>query len=537
MTVLEQTEEDGPQERRLTHPVKSRVMNAGRVLVVSFLAVFALTVLWSLASPLMSVPDEPAHTVKAAAVARGELLGETDGAQGSAMTVTVPEYIAATHDQTCYKHQRQIPAACAPGVGEGTGMVSAETTAGNYNPVYYFVTGLPSLFLSGAPALYGMRIASALFCSVFFAMTFAAAAKFKRPLWPFAAAVVSTTPMVLYLTGSINPNALEIGAAAAFFLNLCVVLGSSTLKSVRANMVFVGVSGFVLANTRPLSLLWMALAAAAALCIYGWRPLLKVFKDGLGLAMTALVGVGCGLSLAWFAVANSFESLTGTGVELSKSDAAIVMFESTLDYATGYVGRMGWLDTDLPMAVYILWYSLMALLLVLGVTARGKGSRASVWLLVAALVALPPIMQAQVINELGWIWQGRYVLALVVVILLCCGTVSQSLALRVTPRTRSILRLLTVGTALAHVVSFVVVLRRYAVGVIGEPNWGRFLLAPEWQPPLSWIVLALIYAAVVSAAGLLVYRYMIAAAAADTPRSAEPGHTALHDPGQEPALT
>ena len=135
MTVLEQTEEDGPQERRFTRSGKSRAAGAGRVLVLSFLSVFALTVLWSLASPLMSVPDEPAHTVKAAAVARGELLGETDGAQGSAMTVTVPEYIAATHEQTCYKHQRQIPASCAPGVGGSTGLVSAETTAGNYNPL------------------------------------------------------------------------------------------------------------------------------------------------------------------------------------------------------------------------------------------------------------------------------------------------------------------------------------------------------------------------------------------------------------------
>lgn len=522
MTVLEQTDEDRPQGRT-RRPGVPGAGGARRIFAISFFAVFALSVLWSLASPLMSVPDEPAHTIKAAAVARGELLGETDGEQGSAMTVTVPGYIAATHDQTCYKHQKQITAACAPGVGEDTAPVSAETTAGNYNPLYYFVTGLPSLFLSGAPAIYGMRIASALFCSVFFAMTFAAAAKFKRPLWPFAAAAVSTTPMVLYLTGSINPNALEIAAAAAFFLNLCVVLGSSTLKPVRSNIVFVGVSGLVLANTRPLSLLWMALAAAAALCIYGWQPLLKVFKNGLGLAMTVLVGLGCGLSLAWFAVANSFESLTGTGVELSKLDAAIIMFESTLDYATGYVGRMGWLDTDLPMAVYILWYSLMALLLVLGLTARGWGNRAAVILLAAALVALPPVMQAQVINELGWIWQGRYVLALVVVLLLCCGVVNQSLALHSTARARSILRLLTGFVVLAHAFTFMFVLRRYAVGMVSEPNWGRFLLSPEWQPPLTWMGLTLLYAGAAALTGFLAYRYFRAAMAEEEHESVREG--------------
>lgn len=533
MTVLEQTDDGRTQGRGNGRRGTTGPGSARRMLTISFFVIFALSVLWSLASPLMSVPDEPAHTVKAAAVARGELLGETDGEQGSAMTVTVPGYIAATHDQTCYKHQKQIPAACAEGVGEDTAPVSAETTAGNYNPLYYFVTGLPSLFLSGAPAIYGMRIASALFCSVFFAMTFAAAAKFKRPLWPFAAAAVSTTPMVLYLTGSINPNALEIGAAAAFFLNLCVVLGSSTLGPVRSNMVFVGLSGLVLANTRPLSLLWMALAAAAALCIYGWRPLLKVFKDGLGLAMTVLVGIGCGLSLAWFAVANSFESLTGTGVDLSKTDAAIIMFENTLDYATGYVGRMGWLDTDLPMAIYILWYSLMTLLLIVGLTSRGWGNRSAVMLLVAGLIALPPVMQAQVINELGWIWQGRYVLALVVVFLLCCGVVSQSLLLRAAPRTRSVLRLLTGFVVVAHAFSFVFVLRRYSVGMIDEPNWGRFLLAPEWQPPLTWVGLSLIYAAAATLAGFLAYRYVLGTLTPDEEHGSVQGRRS--GPGTVPA--
>ncbi|MCC3280948.1 MULTISPECIES: DUF2142 domain-containing protein [Arthrobacter] len=480
--------------------------------VLSFLLLCALGTLWSLASPLMSVPDENSHTVKAAAVARGELLGTPGDEQGDASAVTVPSFIASMEPLKCFAFDADTPASCADPVGNDTELVPATTTAGNYNPLYYFVTGFPSLFLSGAPAIYAMRIASAVFCAVFFAMTFAAASKFKRPLWPFIGAIVSITPMVLYLTGSINPNALEISAAAAFFLNLCVVLGSETLRSVRPNIVFVGISGFVLANTRPLSLLWMALAAAAALCIYGWRPLMRVFRDGLGLEMTALVGVGCGLSLAWFAVANSFDSLTGTGVDLTKADAAIIMLERTFDYATGYVGYMGWLDTPLPMAVYILWYSLMALLTVLGLTVERRGSRFAVFLLIASLVAVPPIMQAQVINELGWIWQGRYVLALVVVVLLCCGTVSQSLQLPIASRTKNVLRLLICLTAVAHMASFVFVLRRYAVGVTATPNWGRFLLSPEWQPPLPWTVLTLGYVCVVSVGGLLVYRYLIAAA-------------------------
>ena len=109
----------------------------------------------------MAVPDEPAHAIKAASVVRGELMGESNGGQGDRATVSVPGYIADLPAQACHAFDRRVTADCAPVVNaDDTGLTDAETSAGNYNPMYYFMVGWPSLLMSGAPAVYAMRIVS-----------------------------------------------------------------------------------------------------------------------------------------------------------------------------------------------------------------------------------------------------------------------------------------------------------------------------------------------------------------------------------------
>ena len=66
-----------------------------RVFTVSFVLVFLNMAAWSLASPLFSSPDEPAHVVHAVALDHGQLIGTPVGGSSSAITaVTVPASIA-----------------------------------------------------------------------------------------------------------------------------------------------------------------------------------------------------------------------------------------------------------------------------------------------------------------------------------------------------------------------------------------------------------------------------------------------------------
>ncbi|MET4061142.1 hypothetical protein ABIB35_002707 [Arthrobacter sp. UYP6] len=482
---------------------------AGRLfLPLTFLVLAALSTLWALASPLMAVPDEPAHAIKAASVVRGELLGVSGGEQGDRATVQVPGYIADLPAQACHAYDGSITADCAPVVdADDTALTAAETSAGNYNPMYYFLVGWPSLFMSGAPAVYAMRIVSGLIGAAFLAVSLGAAARLRRPRWPVAAAIVSLTPMVLFLNGSINPNALEIVTTAALFLNLCVVFENTTaLKSVRTNIVLVGLSGAVLANTRSLSLVWLAMAVLVPLMMYGFKPLLTVLKNRLGLAMTAVIGVGCVLGLLWVLQADSLKSLTGRPVDISRLDAAQIMLDRSFNYVSGYIGYMGWLDTPLPMGVYIFWHAAMGAVVLMGLAAPKLRDRLAVLLLIAAALALPPILQGQVIQQLGWIWQGRYLLAVIVLLLLACGVAFREVAFPTGDVARRAGRWLLAGAAAAHLYAFLYVLRRYTVGLEETIRWPGMLEESVWQPPFTWQVLGTLYFLVLAAGAVLAYR-------------------------------
>ena len=55
---------------------RGRGVTPRRAFWSSFALFFALFAVWTLANPLTAAPDEPSHATKAAAVVRGEWVGE-----------------------------------------------------------------------------------------------------------------------------------------------------------------------------------------------------------------------------------------------------------------------------------------------------------------------------------------------------------------------------------------------------------------------------------------------------------------------------
>ncbi|MGY3320378.1 DUF2142 domain-containing protein [Arthrobacter sp. TE12232] len=498
------------QRPRQANPAQSKppapVLRFGMI----FLILSMFSTLWSLASPLMSVPDEPAHTIKAAAVARGQFLGTSGQTQGEQLQVVVPKYIADTQSLTCFAFKVIVTADCSPGLDSADRQpTTAGTSAGNYNPLYYLVVGLPSTILSGEPAIYAMRILSGLLCSLFLAATLLATTQFANRRWPVAAAGIAVTPMVLYLCGSINPNALEIVATSAVFVNLCLVLENvRELSRFRFNIVVVGVAAAVLANTRALSLLWLALAVIAALLMVPPRDLLLLVKNKLVLAMAALIAVAAALGLLWLKTANTLASLLGTPGTVTPEQAFGTMVERTFDIAASYVAQLGWLDTNGPTGVYFWWSCLTGALMVAAVSVRLWRPRLGFIVLLAAAIAIPPILQAQVVTELGYIWQGRYLLPVIVPMLLAAGLALRFLRFPDSLFARRITMWAIGLTAAAHTAVFANALRRYGVGISTEANWADMFGATKWEPPLGWLPLALAYLAVTAVAGVLLYRQL-----------------------------
>jgi hypothetical protein len=395
----------------------------------------------------------------------------------------------------------------------GTG----ETSAGNYNPVYYVLVGLPSRVMGGEGAIYAMRILSGLINAAILATVFAAASALRRPRIPLIAATVAVAPSVLFFSGGINPNALEITAAAAVFMNLCVILeNADRLKNVRWNIVALAVAASLLANTRPLSLLWLFLAVGAAIAAFGVRRFVMIMKDRLVWLAAGVTAAFCAFALYWLLTAKSFESLLASPVQVEPDQAFATMLDRTFSYVVEYVGVLGWLDTPAPPAVLMTWVMAIGLVLLAGMTSRPVRGRWGLAILVPLVIVLPAALQASTIQSLGWIWQGRYLMALVVVLLLAAGVAARFMPFRTTPWKKSAVRWSLVLLGLAHVYMMLFGFRRYTVGIIERTNWPE-MFDPMWQPPLTWQALTVAYMAVLAVGGYLLYRSLVGSPAGVRP--------------------
>ncbi|UZX03891.1 DUF2142 domain-containing protein [Arthrobacter sp. CDRTa11] len=451
-----------------------------------FLLLMGLSTAWTVATPLMGVPDEPAHVIKAASVVRGELTGREMAGGGGFHLVKVPAGIAYYDSFGCFAQQKEITPSCVPPFdGDINALVDARTSAGNYNPIYYTVVGLPSLVNSGAGAVYGMRLINAVLSCLFLSIAFSALSKMRHRKWAMVAAAVSVTPMVLFLNGAVNPNSLEYATSAALLANLVLLLERSAEPDVyRRYVPPITAAACLLANTKGLSLLWLALMVITA-CILGtWPQIRELCRNAWVWAGTAAISLACAFALYWLVRHDSLESNPFEAAGYSPWAGAEIMMDRTFDYATGYVGQFGWLEVPAPLGAFVLWLGLAgALVMGAVVLSRGRTRTATIFLL-SALLLLPPLLQAQAVETIGIVWQGRYVLALFLPLLLVCGIALD----RTNPgpfsqQTASILYAAAALVALFQLWTFLQTLRRYVTGWAVDRRWSEMITNPSWQPP------------------------------------------------------
>jgi len=73
---------------------------------------------------------------------------------------------------------------------------------------------------------------------------------------------------------------------------------------------------------------------------------------------------------------------------------------------------------------------------------------------------------------------------------------------------RRLTKILLWATCAAHVYGFVYILRRYVVGIPDFANWLVMFTKPDWQPPLSWEVLTLLFAVALVVAASQLFRFL-----------------------------
>ena len=465
---------------------------------------------WAFATPLMAVPDEPAHAIRAAAVVRGEITASASNDIPWQGEVTVPRYIAHSESLTCFAFNPQIDAGCqTPLLGDPDELVTAATSAGPNSPVFYAIVGLPTLVASGETALYAMRLMNVVVTSALLAFAAMALSQLRGARWSLLVFAVAVTPMLLFLGGSINPNAIEIAAAASLFCTLALVFREpATPRDLWIRAAIVITSTWMLVNTRSIALLWLAIIIGSALVMADRRLLRRLTRSAaawttVGLSLVAVCG-----AVLWF-IQPQIEAPPGERPEYLYLGAPFstgfqVMLDATFDQFSGWIGLFGWLDVSAPGLAIAIWTLLLATPVLMALLfGRGSTRAATIVLLVAAFL-IPPIVQGVLVSSLGLIWQPRYAMAIYTPLILCAGIALDGI--RQANRAPFLARIGSLAILLAavgHLATFVWVLRRY---VVGSGGWLDMLIHPEWQPPLTWIGLTAVFAFVLAVSAVILQR-------------------------------
>jgi hypothetical protein len=428
---------------------------------------------------------------------------------GSFKLVTVPAGIAYFDNFGCFAQHRDVTPACVPPfVGDRNELVDARTSAANYNPVYYAIIGVPSLITSGVSSVYGMRLINAFLSCLLLASAFSALARLQRHKWAALALTGAVTPMVLFLNGAVNPNALEYAAAAALLANLVLLLENAHLPKIYPSCILViTAAACLLANAKALSLLWLALMVITAGLLGTWSQIQRVIRSPWTWGGGAAIGLSCAFALFWIVGHDSLSSDSFEAAGFSALAGAEIMLDRTFDYATGYVGQFGWLEIPAPMAAHILWLGIATALVMSAVVLTRGRTRYAVLFLLVALLLLPPLLQAQAMGTIGIVWQGRYMLAVFVPLLIVAGIgLDRKDSRGFSPGTAQILKSIAVLLAVVHFWTFMLTLRRYVTGLSIDRRWADMVLEPVWQPPGGVFVCVALYLIVLMLALVLTRR-------------------------------
>jgi hypothetical protein len=478
-----------------------------------FLVLAAMTTLWSLSIPLMGSPDEPAHTVKAVAVGRGEFqTGFVRKRGGGFVIVSIPQtsvrvpraYRGLARLTACWSGHLDVPVSCGPTVGSDEVEVTTSTYVGTYPPLYYVLVGWLARVFAPGRALYAMRILTGLVCAALLASGLVAASRLGRML--LVGAVLGITPMALFMAGSINPSGIEIAAAFCLWPSLLALLTWPGRVPTR----------------------WLVHATAASVLLGGMRPLSPVFVVAIAVVVSLLVGSRATFRRLWadarFRVAGTtvaaFTALSALYVLVNHSLGALIEFggpstPSRVELArrafdlTGTrveqaVGILSWLGPGalrLPHWLIEGWILAGLLLALVALVVGGRRERLILLAALAGCLALPIAAQASSAN--GTAWQGRYGLPLLVGVPMLAGWIIDRSHRLPRAAERTIGTAAPVVVAVAYVVAHQRLMTRSVVGLPNALFAGLF--HGDWNGPASPVVLfAWAVAASLAYAGLVI---------------------------------
>lgn len=451
--------------------------------LVTFLIFSALGMSWAAASPLFSGPDEPAHAIRAYAAAHGELTGKDPGEGIPGLVVDAPRKLVVS--PACYAFQPEVAASCIQ-VSPDLNNVKARTAAGRHPPLYYLLVGLPTLVTVDGPLLAVIRAVSVLLSAAFIASAMVTARRQRWQRWLPIGILVACTPMVLFLTGLVNPNGLEVSAAIAAWVNGLALMLERDLSG-RVLFRFV-IALSALALIRQLGILWLVVLVVTLLLLATRAKLLQLLRSRSIWIGAAVVG-GCALAqLAWLITVRPLDTSRAGVAPFVGSTSELLNAELVRvgAYLKQQVGVFGWLDTSAPLITYIAWTVVLGALVLVGIGVARRPELAALLGLAVAVIVLPIILELPNVRTTNFFWQGRYVLPLSVGIPLLASAFISDSRFSAQLNRRRVIVCGSVFLAIGQVAAFAQAIRRYSVGSNGPLLFWRNAI---WEPPIPSLLL------------------------------------------------
>jgi hypothetical protein len=438
-----------------------------RTFALSLVCVLLLQLAWWIALPLFRGPDEIGHMYRASSVAHGQW-----EASGGDTPTKVDAKLVAAASKTCHElYDEDFPAVCVARETYPDGSVGISSTADRYNPTYYSAVGIASRVLHGEAAAWSMRALSALLCAGLIAWAWVLARHGAHSNAVLAALVLVSTPAVIFGGAVVAPNGTQFAAALLLW---CALLAASRGIPGPAAPAAAGVSAAILMSTHTTGPLWVGLTVVVMLVLLGLKGTIAVLRrePRWWAAATALVLIAGTASVLWTLSAST--NAPQAGGELMASDTKeIGLVPNIILWVLQTVGVMPNRFGLLWPVIYLFWLAPLTAFLVWGLR-RGRGRLVLASLTALALsITVPTVLTVLTYDNLGYAWQGRYGLPLLVGVVLIAGECLD--------RSESLLpaRVVAGGIALlglAHGLSLLCVGMREAAGPYddGRP-WGILL--------------------------------------------------------------
>jgi hypothetical protein len=264
------------------------------------LGLLLLQFAWIVAIPPFAGMDEWDHAYRASAVAHGQLVAPpSEATRGTGAFVTVPSDIVRAARVECERLNYGGRNECV-GTAE-SGFTEVASGAGRYPPTYYAMVGWPSIFLDGNAALYGMRLASLLWCWLLLMATFRVLNRWAGPLAGFVVCI-GLTPTLVYASAVVAPNGLEMVSGLALWTAVASLALDRQQRAFDAWTLGLGlVSCSLLLSLRALGPMWAVLIAGVALIAWApaWSRILELLRTRRGIAAATWLVAVTASSIWW----------------------------------------------------------------------------------------------------------------------------------------------------------------------------------------------------------------------------------------------